>query len=150
MNNLRQRVWIDGLQTRLTARILTYCVLYQFAIWVVLMVVREFWSALGELVPGEAGVNFTVLALLAALAFVAMLVYDTVKYVHRVVGPIYRFRKTVQAIAAGEPVTPIRLRKDDFLLDLRDDLNRMIEVLAERGLVVIEDPQAARETVTTP
>lgn len=149
MSNLRRRVWIDGLQTRLTARILTYCVLYQFAIWVVLMVVREFWGALGELVPGEAGVNFTVLALLAALAFVGMLVYDTVKYVHRVVGPVYRFRKTVQAIIAGEPVAPIRLRKDDFLLDLRDDLNQMIQVLAERGVVVVvEDSEAAKETVT--
>jgi hypothetical protein len=149
MKNLRRRYWIDSLQTRLTARILTYCVLYQFAIWVVLMVVREFWVALGELVPGEAGVNFTILAIVAALAFVAMLVYDTVKYVHRVVGPIYRFRTTVQAITAGEPVAPVRLRQGDFLLEFRDDLNRMIEALAERGLVVIEDPQGVRETVTT-
>ena len=33
-----------------------------------------------------------------------LFIYDAVKLTHRIVGPLYRFRKTIQAVTAGEEI----------------------------------------------
>ena len=42
------------------------------------------------------------------------------RFSHRFVGPLFRFRKCVQAIIEGDEMTLMRLRKDDFLQELKD------------------------------
>ena len=44
------------------------------------------------------------LMLAPVLALVLMSVFDAVKDLHRVVGPLYQFRKAIRAITAGEEV----------------------------------------------
>lgn len=63
------------------------------------------------------------------VVFVCLLpafIWDTVKFSHRFVGPIYRLRKSMQGIAAGEPLRPIKLRQGDFWKSAADDFNAMI------------------------
>lgn len=49
---------------------------------------------------------------------------------HRVAGPAYRMTQHCKAIAAGEPVRPCKIRKDDELQELCDALNAAIAHLA--------------------
>jgi hypothetical protein len=64
---------------------------------------------------------------------------------HRLVGPLVRFRKTMQDIAAGEVVRPIKLREDDYLTEMRDDFNQMLESLQKRGVPVLAPVDPAKE-----
>ncbi len=72
---------------------------------------------------------------------------------HRIGGPIYRFKKTMNEIAAGNLALDIRLRKLDEGKDLADCINKMIESLngrigyicsefdaIERDILLLKDP----------
>lgn len=67
---------------------------------------------------------------LVLIAMLPIFVWDTVKLSHCFAGPMYRFQRTIQDLAAGEEVRPIRLRKGDFWTGFAEDLNRMMERLA--------------------
>jgi nitrogen fixation/metabolism regulation signal transduction histidine kinase len=71
-----------------------------------------------------------------------LFIYDAMRLAHRIVGPLYRFRKTIQAINAGEELDLMALRKDDFLQDMKDDFNEMLKVLEQRGAVVLKRTEA--------
>ncbi len=67
------------------------------------------------------------------LALLPVFVWDTVKLSHRLAGPMYRFHKTVQRLAAGEEVEPIKLRKGDPWNDFAIDFNAMVERFNSRS-----------------
>jgi nitrogen fixation/metabolism regulation signal transduction histidine kinase len=71
--------------------------------------------------------------------------WDTICFSHRLVGPLVRFRKTMQAIANGEAVRPIKLREGDYLEDLRDDFNKMLEYLQKEGVPIMRPADPASE-----
>jgi len=50
---------------------------------------------------------------------------------HRIAGPIYRFEQSAKAIASGDLVSRIHLRKGDELHDLADTFNIMTKQLEE-------------------
>src|SRR5437763_13724099 len=138
VRNQRKKIWIDRFQTYLFVRIAAYCLLYQLAVWTLVGIQRTIFVALdGMLGSGVADIFFMFLA--GAVVFLGFLfVYDAVRFAHRIVGPLYRFRKVVQAIAAGEEIELVALRKGDFLQDMQDDLNQMIKVLEQRGAVSLK------------
>jgi len=70
---------------------------------------------------------------LVAVGF--LFIYDMMRFSHRFVGPLFRLRKCVQAIIEGDEMTLMRLRKDDFLQELKDEFNEMLKVLEQRGAV---------------
>jgi nitrogen fixation/metabolism regulation signal transduction histidine kinase len=72
------------------------------------------------------------------LLLVPVIAWDAIRFTHRLVGPMVRFRNTMQTIAEGETVRPIRLREGDYLTDLRDDFNHMLESLQRRGVPVLK------------
>ena len=45
-----------------------------------------------------------------------------------------------QAIREGDEVELIRLRKDDYLQELRDEFNDMLKALEQRGAVAVKAP----------
>lgn len=135
----RKAVWIHNVQTRLSLRLSAYWLLSQLALWNLVFI----WRLLQE-GPGDPLEQYRRLvvdfapALVATLLLLPILVWDTVKFSHRIFGPIYRFRCVLQALAAGEPVPPVRLRQDDFLTEVRDDLNHLLETLQRQGLPVLK------------
>lgn len=147
VQNQRKRVWIDHYQTRLTARILFYIIAYQVALWAVLFAVQIFWNGMETAGGQSVSPRFGLMALLVLIALLLVMTMDAVRYLHRLVGPIYRFRKTIQAIAEGDPIDKVKLRKNDFLKEFMVDINEMIDYLESKGAVVIKSNQPAEEQV---
>jgi methyl-accepting chemotaxis protein len=145
VRNQRKKIWIDRFQTSLSVRIAAYCVLYQAAVWLLVGIERSIFAALEAIVgPGVAGGCFLFLA--SAVVLLGFLfVYDAVRFAHRIVGPLYRFRKTLKAIAAAEELELVNLRQGDFLLEMRDDFNEMIRALEQRGAVTLKTADAGRD-----
>lgn len=53
-------------------------------------------------------------------------------FLHRVAGPVYRFRKVLKQMGSGQvPETDVHLRRRDFFKETADELNRVIHLLRE-------------------
>lgn len=134
----RKMVWIDRFQTRLAWRIALYLGLLPpvflnllFA-WTLITEgvhdpVQQFLSLLRQFAP----IGVCLVIVLPVLA------WDAIRFSHRLVGPLIRFRRAAQAIANGEAVRPIKLREGDYLDEFRDEFNRMLESLQRRGVPVL-------------
>jgi len=51
-------------------------------------------------------------------------------FLHRIAGPIYKIEKTLNDIANGKKVQPIKLRKKDFFKSLAASVNKVIEKIS--------------------
>ncbi len=146
MRQKRTKIWIDRFQTSLSIRLALYFVLYQVA------VAALFWidarlAALSNSVGAVAAAYGCVLTPMASIGLGILFIYDAVKETHRIVGPLYRFRKTIQAVTAGEEIGLIGLRKGDHLMEMKDDLNAMLQALEQRGAITLKAPLADRQPV---
>jgi hypothetical protein len=135
----RKRYWIDPFQTRLALRIGLYLGLFL----VVLVNFLFAWKLLNEGVVDPVAQFAEMLrdylpVAACLLALVPVMAWDAIRFAHRVVGPVVRFRQVAQSIARGEAVRPVRLRTGDSLTGLRDDFNQMLEALQRRGLLVLK------------
>lgn len=146
MADERKKIWISAFQTRLFGRIIGYCVIYMITLMNMLFV----WRLLVE-GPGNPLDQFLrcLVDFLPALVLVALLLpaaaWDALKFSHRLVGPLVRFRKTLQDMAAGQPVQPIKLRSGDYLTEMRDEFNAMLEALQRLGVPVLKPKDAVEE-----
>jgi methyl-accepting chemotaxis protein len=140
----RKKVLVDPFQTRLTLRIAGYLVIF----FVVFTNFLFAWKMLeeGPIAPWAQFVetlqsNVPVFVLL--LVLVPVMAWDSIRYSHRLVGPMVRFRKAMRDIAAGEAVRPIKLREGDYLGEMRDDFNAMLDELQKRGVPVLKPTDPA-------
>ena len=69
---------------------------------------------------------------LAAALVVIVGVLIAVLFSHKVAGPLYRFEKSIGAIKKGELTHRIRLRSDDHLNEMKDELNLLAEFFDHR------------------
>jgi hypothetical protein len=60
---------------------------------------------------------------------------------HRIAGPLYRFNLIFGAIKEGIVPTPIRLRKGDYLYNVMENINQMLERLRDK-LTELQEAQA--------
>jgi nitrogen fixation/metabolism regulation signal transduction histidine kinase len=150
MKEQRKKIWIDRFQTLLFLRIAFYFLFYQVAVWS-LVLIEQRVSTLLQTMTDPAGATRCLLILtLAVMAIGALFIYDAVKFTHRIVGPIYRLRQAMRAVAAGEGLKPITLRQNDLLQELKDEFNAMVRALEQRGAVPAgpEAPQDQRQAVS--
>jgi methyl-accepting chemotaxis protein len=63
------------------------------------------------------------------LLLIILVFYLEVRFLHRIVGPLYRIEKTLKEISEGKDVEPIKLRKKDFYKTLADEVNKVIEYI---------------------
>src|SRR5262249_59879683 len=115
------------IQTKLFVRVGVYWLVYQITLWNLVFMWRLLQEGAGN--PLEQYGRFLwdySPALIGCLLLLPILAWDAGQFGHRVVRPLYRFRKTIQALAAGEPVRPIKLRDTDLLTEMRDDFNKML------------------------
>ncbi len=145
--NQRKRIWIDRFQTLFMLRMLFYCVAYQASLWIILYIVRACMEGMEALTDKPPMSQLGIPAIFTVLALLGIMTVDAVRYMHRLVGPLYRFRRTVQTVAAGEPVDLVRLRRDDFLKDFAADFNEMLKFLEEKGAITVVDKQAVEQVV---
>jgi hypothetical protein len=62
----------------------------------------------------------------SSLLTLPVLMLDIVKLSHRWVGPIYRLKKAMRALALGEAVQPLTFRAGDYWKHLADDFNAVL------------------------
>lgn len=141
MNERRHRKWIDRFQTSLSIRIACYGLLFQVLVCGLIVLCDRYAEILRSAEGQADSTRVYWLAGMMMLGMAVIMIHDSVQFAHRFVGPVYRFRRSVRAITEGQPVELIRLRKGDYLTEMRDELNAMIEMLEQRG--VIEIKQAA-------
>ena len=143
MRNQRRRHFIDKtVQGMLIGRIMVHWLTFLLSSFVILYVwqfllsgdpQRPFSPHMREVAESFVPVAVVFICLLPAS------IWDTVKFSHRFVGPIYRLRKSMQGIAGGEPLRPVKLRQGDFWKGTADDFNAMIRrieadrILAEQS-----------------
>ena len=143
MRDERTKVWIDVFQTRLMVRIGVYLVLFVVCLANLLFIGRLLAEGPGNPLEQYARVFVDYApAFLCLAALLPILAWDALRFSHRLVGPLVRFRKAMQDLAAGEPVRPIRLRDGDFLLGMRDDFNTMLEALQRQGVPALKPTPA--------
>lgn len=90
----------------------------------------------------------------SALVFMAFaLVYvgvTSLKLSHRLAGASYRLRLTLEAFRKGDRDVRAKLRTDDFLMDLQDDLNAFLDWTQENTNASappsVSRPEPARRT----
>lgn len=150
MKRTRVRVWIHRFQTYLVLRIAVFFLLYQVILWSLLTLWRGLSGTIGQLVGHDFTVPLDVVAAVAWILVGALFLYDAMKFAHRLVGPMYRFRKMMQAITAGEEMQLMRLREGDFLQELKDDFNDMLRALEQRGAIKLQSsPQQQQQQQQT-
>ena len=134
-SNLRLRKFIDGqLQGALLLRVL----LYAFCCLTVVTVMILTWRIA---VSGPARIfykHFDDLwfqygpVVIALLLLLPLIMIDVVRFSHRFVGPMFRMRRAMKALAAGEPVEPISFRKNDFWHDAAENFNTLLRRVKEQ------------------
>lgn len=65
--------------------------------------------------------------LLAMSILCPILIWDMMRYSHRIAGPLYRFRKALADHVGGEPLQKIKLRDGDLLIDFQDTWNEFVQ-----------------------
>ncbi len=140
MRELRSRVFVNPFQKHLYFRVTMYWLIYTVTLLNLMFVWKLVQEGVGDFGDQMGRTFWENIPLFATLALVVPWIsWDAAKFSNRVVGPIYRFRKTIEAMLDHEPVQKIRLRKGDFLLDFRDDFNLMLDHLEARGAVELKD-----------
>lgn len=62
-----------------------------------------------------------------------LIVFRGLRLSHRIAGPAHNIRRSVQCLREGELSVRIRLRRGDFLTELAEELNGLIEDLEKRS-----------------
>lgn len=139
MKEERKKVWIDFFQTGLFIRVGIYWFIAMITLMNLLIMWRLIYEDPGnpfEQVPRVLKDFYP--ALIVFMALFPVIAWDAVKFAHRLVGPLVRFRQTLRDLTEGKPVQLIKLRKDDLLKDMRDEFNAMLEALQKRGVPVLK------------
>lgn len=123
----RQRFVDREVQGTIVLRTTTYWALCMFTLALLLLVWRMMVGA-----PRPFSVHVWQMwqqfgpVALASLLLLPILIVDVVIMSNRFAGPVFRLRRSLQRLADGEPVAPIRFRNDDFWQDFANDFNRLL------------------------
>ena len=78
----------------------------------------------------------TKMALLTVLAMVLVCVgIISLLFSHRIAGPIYRIRKSIDMLSEGKDIPPVQLRKYDEFKELAASLEKLRKILKEKGFL---------------
>ncbi len=136
---LRKKLFVNqAIQGRLLVRAALYWFLYHGVLWMTLFLFR-YAEHRGTVLAGAPPRTFSdlyhefthqyVAIWICAAAIVPIVLWDLLCFSHRIVGPLFRFRKTLESLSAGRTVSEIRLRDGDLLNELNDTFNRYLATL---------------------
>ncbi len=146
MSEERKKVWIHAFQTKMLMRIGAYWLIYLVTLWNFLFVWRLLQEGPGNIL--DQYVRFIKDYYPPLMLFIALLpvaAWDAVKFAHRLVGPIVRVRRGLKDLADGQAIHPIHFRDGDYMPELRDDFNAMLESLQRRGVPVLKPAEPVKE-----
>lgn len=87
----------------------------------------------GKVNPFEilSDVSYQIIIRVTLILILTLLIIGSygVIFLHRVAGPVYRFRQTLLKVNRGEMPTDIKLREGDFFHDMAHDINLVLKRL---------------------
>ncbi|TXT21935.1 MAG: hypothetical protein FD138_3902 [Planctomycetota bacterium] len=135
----RKRLFVNrDIQGRLLARTGLYWVLYHAVLWMAMFFIRyaehrgaimagaeprSFGDLYGEFVHENSSLW------VCAFAILPIVLWDLLKFSHRVAGPLVRFQRVLESLTAGQTVNEVRLRRGDLLFDLEIAFNQYLASL---------------------
>ena len=147
---IRKKLFVDrNLQGALLKRIVMYWAFCLLFVTVPLLIGKSFTEPdqiLAVKLVSVWSLHWPVfLTMLLLLPFV---LYDALKLSNRFAGPLFRLRREMGRLANGDDVAPIKFRDHDFLQDLADRFNMVVDRLetAERQKTGETDHAAELET----
>lgn len=85
----------------------------------------------GKVSPYEmlSDISYQLVVRVSCVLFVTLIIiaFYGVFFLHRVAGPVYRFRQTFLKLNDGEIPRPINLREGDYFTETATEINRLIE-----------------------
>jgi methyl-accepting chemotaxis protein len=147
MKEDRKTYWLSIFQTRLLIRLAAYWSIYMVTLTNLLFIWRLLAEGHGDLLEqyGRFLAEFYPALIVFALLLPAV-AWDSLRFSHRLVGPLVRFRRALQDLAAGRTVQPIKLREGDFLGEMRDEFNAMLDALQRLGVPVLRPADPAKDS----
>jgi hypothetical protein len=144
----RFRFLVNEFQGKLLRRFVMYWVIYQFTLWNIMF----FWQVLTE---GKGNVAEQYARFVSAqypmslcvILLIPFFAWDALRFSHRVAGPLFRIRATMQAIEAGRTIQRVTLRDGDYLQEVIDDLNSLIVHLEEQNCINVAKPSSEGDSV---
>lgn len=153
------------IQGNLMWRFIMYWIVYNIALVVTMAGDQLIWR-LPDMVTGNSSFNFgEFLAtfgsanrplFLAMAIFCPLLLWDMMRYTHRIAGPMYRFRKAMEEHINGAPLASVQLRDGDLMKEYQDTFNRFVAYIelektqaAKSGLRVAANKQRELEACET-
>lgn len=64
--------------------------------------------------------------MMAMAVFCPILIWDMLKFSHRIAGPIYRFRRALEDHISGGPLKAVKLRDGDLMGDFQGTFNEFV------------------------
>ena len=110
---------------------------------------QESFSRLAQLKEEILLKSITIYCLLTALTL-AGVIFITLMYSHRVVGPLVGIKRVVKAITAGDFTQPARLRKKDAIKPMAEALNTLIGEYKTNLRQIAQQTEAMQEVLTHP
>jgi HAMP domain-containing protein len=148
----RKRLWVDpAFQARLLIRMVCYLVLFIVFVFHVSFVFEAMANyASDAMAKGIGGLYVEYLSqqrtfLFSLLLVAPILLYDLLKYSHRVAGPLFRCRRVMQDMAAGKPVPPFVPRQHDLMGELFQAFNGLITEWNRRLATANGHAEAAKD-----
>ncbi|REJ70658.1 MAG: hypothetical protein DWQ31_00285 [Planctomycetota bacterium] len=148
MAQRRNQEFVDRpVQSRLVTRAIVQWVVC--VAWIGLLLIGWRWLGGAEASEAEHAAaiwEWYAIPLLGGLLLLPLVVVDAVRTSNRFVGPAVRLRHATRRLAAGERVSPLRFRADDFWHGWADDLNTVaarLEAAAAKAASVEMTAEAA-------
>ena len=146
----RKRLFVNrDIQGRLLSRTALYWVLYHAVLWMAMFFCR-YAEHRGDVMAGAEPRLFADIygqfvrenssLWVCAIAILPIVLWDLLKFSHRVVGPLVRFQRILENLTAGQSVDEVRLRRGDLLTDLETAFNQY--------LTSLRNPQSEVELAT--
>ncbi len=124
----RKKFWVQQpIQGGLAVRCTMYWFFCLCTIFLFVAIATTFSGDLksaGEMFAGIWGQYST--AVLASVFLLPLVIWDLIKFSHRVVGPILRLERELRKLADGQPVQELHFRNNDFWHSLADQFNRVV------------------------
>jgi len=125
-----------GLQGHLMWRMVVYWMVYNAVLVVVIGGEKLFWMV-PDVMTGQSSFDFSQFiatffsegrSMFVAMAvFCPALIWDMLKYSHRIAGPLYRFRSAMEDHVAGKELKGVQLRDNDLLKEFQLTFNDFVE-----------------------
>ncbi len=115
---------------------------------------KNYWIAVNKGETVKVKTIFNLIIPVIVILFVILMAFMSIfisvlslYYSHRIAGPVYRFKKTIESICSNDFSMIVRLRRKDKLKDIEIYLNKLIDFLNQKMLLIKKYPHNMYEKI---